>query len=132
MWINKGVWWGALSDGSSGIYFYKLVKEKFVKGDLINNNFDGRPDVIWNGTFLFILMHDSSPPETPSLARLYKYRYVRETQTYALRPGFPIDLPLAGDVFDVAFDQDSHGRLWATYTAIHTDPLTAAWMARCT
>jgi len=123
MWINNGVWWGALSDGSSGIYFYILVEDNFVKGDLINNNFAAKPDVIWNGSALFILMHDSNPPESPSLARLYKYSYVRETQTYSLHREFPIDLPLAGDVFDVAFDQDSTGKLWATYTAIHTDPL---------
>jgi hypothetical protein len=116
MWITNGVWWGALSDGSSGIYFYKLVEDNFVKEDLINNNFAAKPDVIWNGLFLFILMHDSSPPEAPSLARLYKYSYVRDTKTYSLHQGFPIDLPLAGDVFDVAFDQDSTGKLWATYT----------------
>jgi hypothetical protein len=126
MWINNGVWWGALSDGSSGIYFYQLVEDSFVQGDLINDNFAAKPDVIWNGAVLFILMHDSSPPESPSLARLYKYGYNRKTQTYALREGFPIDLPLAGDVFDIAFDQDSTGKLWATYTAIHTDPLSGS------
>jgi hypothetical protein len=130
LWINRGVWWGALSDGSSGIYFYKLVKDNFVKGELINDNFEGKPDVIWNGSALFILVHDSSPPESPSLARLYKYSYVRRTQSYALRQGFPIDLPLAGDVFDVAFDQDSTGKLWATYTAIHTDPLNGSMDGR--
>jgi hypothetical protein len=127
MWVNHGVWWGAFSDGSSGVYFYKLVKDQFIKGDLINENPDAKPDVLWNGSVLFILMHDSSPPETPSLARFYKYTYARTTQTYALRRGFPVELPLAGDVFDVAFDQDSTGKLWATYTDMLQGNVHVIW-----
>ena len=116
MWVDNGVWWGALSDASSGVYFYKLVDGEFIKGDLINDNPDARPDVLFNGRRLFILMHDSDPPETPSLGRLYKYNFARTTQRYALLRGSPVDLPLTGDVFDIAFDQDSTRKLWATYT----------------
>ena len=124
MWITNGVWWGALSDGSSGIYFYTLVEDNFVKGGLINNNFSAKPDVIWNGASLFILLHDSSPPEAPSRRDSYKYSYVRETQTYSLHQGFPIDLPLAGRRFRRCLRSRQHGVLWATYT----DTLVAACM----
>jgi hypothetical protein len=112
MWVNDGVWWGAFSDASSGIYFYRRADDTFVKGDFIDANFlAGKPDTIWDGEGLFILIY-----QTGSLARLYKYSYVPDIPTYSLLEGFPIDLPLSGGVSDIAFDQDSTGRLWATYT----------------
>jgi hypothetical protein len=123
MWINNGVWWAAFSDDSSGIYFYKLVGDTFVKGDLIDENFlAGKPDTIWTGSRLFILMYQSG-----SLAKLYKYSYVSSATTYTLREGFPIDLPLSGGVTDIAFDQDSTGKLWATYTDSLDGKLRVIW-----
>src|SRR3990172_227737 len=65
MWIINGVWWGAFSN--SGLYFYKRVGNGFVKGALIDSG-GGRPDTLWNGTTLFVLIYKSS-----SLATLRKY-----------------------------------------------------------
>jgi hypothetical protein len=111
MWITDNTWWGAFSDASTGIYFYKLQGSTFVKGDFINANFGaGKPDAFWNGTELFILIQESG-----SLARLYKYSYLSASGAFALMAGFPVDLPLAGLATVVSLDQDSTGKLWATY-----------------
>jgi Bacterial Ig domain/IPT/TIG domain len=111
MWITDNTWWGAFSDASTGIYFYKLQGSTFVKGDFINANFAaGKPDALWNGTELFILIQESG-----SLARLYKYSYLSASGAFVLMAGFPVDLPLAGLATVVSLDQDSTGKLWATY-----------------
>jgi hypothetical protein len=115
MWIIDGMWWGAFSNATSGIHFYQRVGNNFVRRARIDKAFAGKPDTVWNGSDLFILIHIPSTTGSP-LARLYKYSYAPATQTYALFNGFPIDLPLPSLVTDIAFDQDSTGKLWATYT----------------
>ena len=113
MWIHDNVWWGAFSDASTGIYFYKLEGDRWVKGDLIDRNFAaGKPDTVFNGANLFILVYQSG-----SLARLYKYSSTWPSQTFSLDANFPVDLPLAGKATVIALAQDSTGRLWATYTS---------------
>jgi hypothetical protein len=67
---------------------------------------------LWNGRELFVLVYQSG-----SLARLYKYTYTSATQAFALVPGFPVDLPLAGLATNIALHQDRTGKLWATYTS---------------
>lgn len=142
MWItDDGVWWGAFADVLSdppGIYFYQRVSDNFVQGALIDEAvlFEGefvagKPDTLWNGSHLFILVYsldESDPLAAPPLARLYKYRYSPDTQTYSLLKGFPIDLPLSSSlVTDIAFDQDSTGKLWATYTDSFDGTLHLIW-----
>jgi hypothetical protein len=129
MWIIDGVWWGAFSDLSgdlgTGIYFYKVDVDKrtFVKGDFIDDNFiAGKPDTIWNGEELFILIF-----QTGSLARLYKYNFAPDTETYSLHKGFPVDVALSGGASDIAFEQDSTGKLWAVYTDILNANVRAIW-----
>src|SRR5207249_1996229 len=115
MWIIDNTWWGAFSDASTGIYFYKLVGSGFVKGDFIDPNFAaGQPDTLWSGSELFILVQQSG-----SLAKLYKYTYSSGSGSFAIIGGFPIDLPLNGlaDPGALALHQDSTGKLWATYTS---------------
>jgi hypothetical protein len=107
MWIIDGVWWGAFAN--SGLYFYKRSGNGFVKGALIDST-GGRPDTLWNGTNLFILIYKSS-----SQATLSKYSYNRATQTYTQLSGFPVTLTLSG-ASAITFAQDSQGNLWAAYT----------------
>ncbi len=107
MWIIDGVWWGAFSN--SGLYFYKRSGTGFTKGALIDSS-DGRPDTLWNGSNLFILIYKSS-----SQATLYKYTYSSATQTYSKLSGFPVNLSLSS-ASAITFAQDSNGKLWAAYT----------------
>ena len=118
MWYTEDdIWWGAFSDASSGIYFYRRDGGEFVKGDLIDANFEsGQPDALPSGLNLFILVFQSG-----SSARLYKYTYTvppsKLVPTYVLDPGFPVDLPLAGLAEAIALHRDSTGKVWATYTS---------------
>jgi hypothetical protein len=111
MWFVNNTWWGAFSDASTGIYFYKLQGSTFVKGDFIDANFSaGKPDTLWNGTELFVVVQQSG-----SLATLYKYSYLAASGSFALISGFPINLQLAGLATVVSLYQDSTGKVWATY-----------------
>ncbi|HKZ76815.1 MAG TPA: IPT/TIG domain-containing protein, partial [Pyrinomonadaceae bacterium] len=118
MWYNDSLWWSALSDNTSGIYFYKQSGSTFIKGALLDTNLNGRPDVLWNGTNLFVLVYEFN-----TQARLYKYTYNSVTKTYAIVSGFPVTLPLIGigtgttesQTGSITFAQDSTGKLWATY-----------------
>jgi hypothetical protein len=118
MWYNDSLWWGAFSDNVGGLYFYKQSATSYTKGALIDSNFNGRPDVLWNGTNLFVLVYEFN-----TLAKLYKYTYNTTTDTYALISGFPVNLTLTGigagvsaaETGSITLAQDSTGKLWASY-----------------
>jgi hypothetical protein len=55
--------------------------------------------------------------QSGTLAKLYKYNYSSASESFSLVVGFPVDLPLSGLATVVAMDQDSTGKLWATYTS---------------
>jgi hypothetical protein len=117
MWIADNTWWGAFSDAATGVFFYRLSGSGFVKGALIDGNFQaGGPDALWNGLELFILVYQSG-----TLAKLYKYTHP-DPGSWTLVSGFPVDLSLApssqpttGLATAIALHQDSTGRLWAVY-----------------
>ncbi len=110
MWIQDSTWWGIFSDGSSGLHFYKRVGSDFVKGNLVNSNVLGRPDTLWDGTNLFVLVQ-----EDETQARLYKYSYSAGTDQYELLPGFPVTLPLTGLPVSAVIAKDSNQKLWVAY-----------------
>jgi hypothetical protein len=118
MWYNDAQWWGAFSDNVGGIYFYKQNGSNFTKGALLDNNFNGRPDVLWNGTHLFVLVYEFN-----TLARLYKFSYNTTNDTYTLLTGFPVNIPLIGigpgvsaaETGSITLAEDSTGKLWAAY-----------------
>ena len=91
MWYNDGLWWGAFSDNLAGVYFYKQSGATFTKGANIDGNFNGRPDVLWNGFNLFVLVY-----ELNTQAKLYKYTYNSATKLYTVVAGFPVTMPLIG------------------------------------
>lgn len=111
LWYNDGAWWGAFSDGVTGIAFHKHSGTTFIKGDIIDGNIAGKPDALWDGTHLFIMIYKSG-----SFASFYKYSYSSATQTYTLLPNFPVNLFLDGNANILNIEQDSTGKIWAAYT----------------
>jgi len=107
MWIVNGTWWAAFSSG--GVYFYKRSGNAFVKGALIESG-DGKPDTLWNGTHLFIMIYKGN-----SSATFRKYSYNASSQTFTQLSGFPVNIPL-NSASSITFAQDSQGKLWAAYT----------------
>jgi hypothetical protein len=112
MWYNDGLWWGVFSDTSLGLYFYKLQNNTATKGALVDSDDQGKPDVLWDGNNLFVMIRKSV-----SLATLYKFSYDSSAQVYVLNPDFPVALNLSGGSSDaLVMEKDSTGKLWATYT----------------
>ncbi|MFQ5600042.1 MAG: hypothetical protein ACE5G2_05760, partial [Candidatus Krumholzibacteriia bacterium] len=111
IWYNDGFYWAILQT-SSGSYIFKLVQGDWSRQNFVdsrvNNGVDGREDVLWNGSELFVLVHSSRP-------KLYKYSYSSSSDTYDLFSGFPISLSIASGSETIVLDQDSTGRLWAAY-----------------
>ena len=118
MWYNDSLWWGAFSDNAAGVYFYKQSGTTFTQGALIDGNYNGHPDVIWNGFNLFVLVYESN-----TQAKLYKYTYNSTTKLYTVVAGFPVTMPLIGigtgislsQSGSITLAQDSTGKLWAAY-----------------
>jgi hypothetical protein len=112
MWYNDGRWWGVFSDSSLGLFFYTLHNNTATKGALVDSDDQGKPDVLWDGNNLFVMIWKSV-----TLATLYKFSYDSSAQNYVLIPGFPVALNLNGDSSDtLVLEKDSTGKLWATYT----------------
>jgi hypothetical protein len=112
MWLNDGLWWGVFSDDNLGLFFYTFHNGTAAKGPLVDSNVNGKPDVLWDGNNLFVMIWKSV-----SLAALYKYNYDPVTRKHALISGFPVNLPLIGGSSEaLVIEKDSTGKLWATYT----------------
>ncbi len=111
LWYNDGLWWGAFSDGLTGVAIHKENGGTFEKGEIIDGNIAGKPDVIWNGTNLFVMVYKSG-----ALASFYKYSYSTVTKTYTLLPNFPVNLFVDGNANIINIEQDSTGKIWAAYT----------------
>lgn len=111
MWFNDGAWWGIFHDGTSQRIF-KLEDAGFVKQTYADAAVDtragSRADVLWDGTYLYVLMWHASLP------KFSKYDYDPATQNYHCLPGFPVDLPIAG-LECMVMDKDSTGRLWVSF-----------------
>jgi hypothetical protein len=112
MWFNDGLWWGAFSDNDLGIYFYTFHNNTAVKGSILDSNIHGRPDALWDGNNLFVMIWKSV-----SLATLHKFGYDSTTKTYSLVSGFPVSIQLNGSSSEaLVLEKDTTGKLWATYT----------------
>jgi len=111
MWYNDGLWWGAFSDSSSGISFYTFQNNIATKGAAIDSDPKGLPDVLWDGSELFVMIWKSV-----SQATLYKYAYDPVDKSHHLISGFPVTLPLrGGSASALVIEKDGTGKLWATY-----------------
>ena len=114
VWFNDQLWWGVFLDGTDS-YFYKLdgstaAKQTFPDA-LINPKNSGRADTLWNGEYLFVLIWHSTSPQ------FYKYSYSSTNKSYAIVPGFPVNLNLDTGSETAVLTQDSRGKVWIAYAA---------------
>ena len=114
-WFNDGTWWTVVYDGSMQ-RIWKLQGGTFAKQTYadaaVDDRSSARADVVWDGTYLYVLMWH---PTTP---RFSKYAYDSATQTYTRLPGFPLAIPIANTEVMV-MDRDSTGRLWIAFENNH-------------
>jgi len=115
LWHHDGSWWTIAYDGNAQ-HIYRFQGGTFVKQTYADASVDSRSssraDVLWDGTWLYVLMWHSSTP------RFHKYTYDVDLQQWQQLPGFPVDIPIA-DTEVMVFDKDSTGRLWISYELAH-------------
>jgi len=110
LWYNDGTWWAIIDRLGRGLHFYEFDGAQwnpaaFVDAELGSG---GVADVKWNGRELFVLAYTSRP-------KLYEYTYDHALRVFTLSPGFPVSIPIVTGSETMVLDQDSTGRLWATY-----------------
>jgi hypothetical protein len=121
LWYNDGTWWGILHLAGQGLHFYEFDGADwkpcgFAAAELGTG---GAADVKWNSAELFVLAYSSSP-------QLFAYTYDKKLRAFDLVPGFPVSIPINGGSETMVLDQDSTGRLWATYEGNDGD-IHACW-----
>lgn len=110
LWYNDGQWRGILKKLGHGLHFYEFTGSDWVLSQFVDASLGvgGTADVKWNGEELFVLAYSDHP-------QLFAYTYDTALRVFNLRPGFPVPLPIADGSETMVLDQDSTGRLWATY-----------------
>jgi len=114
LWYNDGTWRAIIKKEAHGLWFYEFdgtgwQPSSFVDAEVGSG---GAADVKWNGSELFVLAYSTHP-------KLFKYTYDRVLRVFNLVTGFPVDIPIASGHETMVLDQDSTGRLWATYEGDH-------------
>jgi hypothetical protein len=116
LWWNDGAWWAVMYKQAAGewhIYQLSWPDQWIDTGTLVDTRPTSRADALWDGTKLYIasLVRFSSTNQ----ALLSRYSYDSASQTYTLDGGFPV-IMMTGSAETLAFDKDSTGQLWITYT----------------
>ena len=123
LWWNAGSWWGVLFDNVSQTYhIFQLNRatETWVDtGVVADNRPKSRADTLWDGQHLYVSSHlfasSSATATSGNPARLYRYSYDSTSGRYGLDNGFPVDISNYSSE-TLTIDQDSTGRLWASWT----------------
>lgn len=124
LWWNDGRWWASMWEAGSAQWQIAYLDRSRVPeawvftGKELDDRASSRADVLWNGSKLYVASHVKAADSTSHVAkpaRLYRYSYDPATRAYTLDSGFPAVINgLSSET--LVLDQDSSGRLWATYT----------------
>ncbi len=117
LWYQDGSWWGVL-DSPDGNRIFELDGKAWKPAPnpgAILGSHDGRADVLWNGKRLIVLLYHEHDP-----AQLFEFHYERSARVYERESGYPVALAIAPGSETMVLDQDSRGRLWASYVAHKT------------
>jgi hypothetical protein len=123
LWWARGSWWASMWAGSgAGFHIFRLdlATQRWIDtGVQIDDRGGTRGDAIWDGSHLYVASHvfstcgcSTSSPGNPS--RLYRFSYSTATNSYALDPGFPVNINNTSSE-TLVIDKDSTGTIWATW-----------------
>ncbi|MDQ3777924.1 MAG: hypothetical protein M3310_03520, partial [Actinomycetota bacterium] len=118
LWWNDGSWWGVLWDAESlGFHVFKfdaLAQTWSDTGVVLDTRTKTRPDVLWDGTHLYVASHKAGAPAPRYPSYLYRLSYNATSKTYTLDRGFPVKInDQRTETLVIA--KDSTGKLWATW-----------------
>jgi hypothetical protein len=123
LWWARGSWWASMWAGSgAGFHIFRLdlATQRWIDtGVQIDDRGGTHGDAIWDGSHLYVASHifstcgcSTSSPGNPS--RLYRFSYSTATNSYALDPGFPVNINNTSSE-TLVIDKDSTGTIWATW-----------------
>jgi len=123
LWWAHGSWWSTMWAGSgAGFHIFRLdlsTQRWIDTGVQIDDRGGTRADALWDGSHLYVASHvfsscgcSTSSPGNPS--RLYRFSYSSPTNSYALDPGFPVNINNTSSE-TLVIDKDSTGTVWATW-----------------
>jgi hypothetical protein len=110
--MQDGSWWCVLAT-PGGNRIHELVGSQWVpldSPDALLGEPEARADVLWTGRSLIVLLFGPH-------SHLSELSYDAARRDYALRPGFPVDLPLPTSSETAVVARDSQDRLWITWAA---------------
>lgn len=116
VWQHAGRWWALLLDASGTafhIHALDWASQEWIDTALVaDDRANAHPDVMLEGDRLYVV--SAARAATP-VARPQLRRFTYDgTSSWALDPGYPIDLAALG-VNSPSIARDSTGRVWVTY-----------------
>ncbi|WP_202911352.1 PKD domain-containing protein [Segeticoccus rhizosphaerae] len=135
LWFNDSAWWAVMFDTVSltwRIYRLDRTSETWIDtGTPVDDRPQTLSDALWDGQHLYIASHwvttssqttaKASISGKPTL--LYRYSYNAATKAYTLDYGFPSQINGSSSE-SLTIDEDSVGRIWATWTQVSGSALT--------
>ena len=119
LWYAEGSWWGTLfNPATHRLGIYRLDDETQVWADtgaLVDERSFVDADVLWTGTYLYIVSGGSRESESHSI-RLRRFSYDAGDAVFRLDPDFPVTIQPSGGS-PAVLAADSSGTIWVTYVA---------------
>jgi hypothetical protein len=118
LWFNDGSWWGALFSKSSKKY--KIFRRDaptqtwIETAAVVDERSTSRVDTLWDGAHLYVATAGTSETSQSQSARILRFSYDSQTDTYTLDAGFPLTIT-SGGMQAIVIARDTTGTLWATY-----------------
>jgi hypothetical protein len=142
LWHNDGSWYGALwSTAGKAFRIYRLnwATQTWVDtGVKIDERRKAQPDVLWDGSHLWVASAVKEGSTGDLSARVLRYSYNSATTAYSLDAGYPITIANVATEA-IVLDRDSTGRIWVTWTVpngsgrqvmlTHSDPTATTFGA---
>ncbi|MEZ4713577.1 MAG: Calx-beta domain-containing protein [Caldilineaceae bacterium] len=128
LWWNDGFWWASMFNSStSKFHIYRLNWGTHTWEDWgieLDDRIDSKADVLWDDTAkkLYVATHVAVQSDgeivasIENWARLYRFSYDAEAQTYILDDGFPVNMNQDKSE-SLVLAKDSTGRLWITWVS---------------
>ena len=119
LWFNDGIWWGSLWNPSVRrweIHRFDWNANTWTStGTSIDGRGNVRPDVLWDGTHLYVATAPNTSWSTDQRALVRRYSYDGNNKSYTLDPNFPAAVA-NGPMETIVLDKDTTGKLWVTFT----------------
>ena len=119
LWFNDGIWWGSLWNPAVRKWeihrFDWNTNTWTTTGTSIDARGNVKPDVLWDGTRLYIATAPNDTGSTDQRAFVRRYSYDAANKKYTLDPTFPA-VVASGPMETIVLDKDTTGKLWVTFT----------------